>query len=198
MKYWTLIFTLAVGLMLAVPVSAEEDSEKTRTEEYAEKLKVREETFFAAQKAGKTVKGVFVEGNSLFNGTTSPQSKPFGDNYSEEEMEDAQKSAERNSKIFLLTEDGTLYYPTCKKGQRVSMSDQAHRIPRVLTEEQKKQKLFTWATQVPMVGRVVEVYGEVYPGYAGVKGIHIESICFADDYLVGIDDKELKKRRKEK
>ncbi len=78
------------------------------------------------------------------------------------------------------------------------MSDQAHRIPRVLTEEQKKQKLFTWATQVPMVGRVVEVYGEVYPGYAGVKGIHIESICFADDYLVGIDDKELKKRKKEK
>ena len=196
MKYLTLILTLLISLTLCAPVTAEEA--KTNKEKYAEKIKKMEETFWAAKKEGKTVKGVFVEGNSLFSGTISPQSKPLGDNYSEEEMEDAQKSAERNSKIFLLAEDGTLYYPTCKKGQRVSMSDQAHRIPRVLTEEQKKQKLFTWATQVPMVGRVVEVYGEVYPGYAGVKGIHIESICFEDDYLVGIDDKHLKKEKKEK
>jgi hypothetical protein len=36
-----------------------------------------------------------------------------------------------------------------------------------------------------MVGRVVEVYGEVFPGYAGVKGIHIESLFFEGDYLVG-------------
>jgi len=36
-----------------------------------------------------------------------------------------------------------------------------------------------------MVGREVEVYGEVYPGYAGTKGINIELIKFEGDYLTG-------------
>jgi len=197
MKYWTLLLTLVISLMLAVPAGAEE--EKSRSEEYAEKVKAREDRFWAAQKEGKTIKGVFVEGNSLFNGTTAPQSKPFGDNmYTEEELLGAQMSAERNSKVFLLAEDGTLYYPTCKKGQRVSQSDQAHRIPRVLSEEQKKTKTFTWATQVPMIGRVVEVYGEVYPGYAGIKGIDIELIYFEGEYLVGVAEKEQMKKEKNK
>ena len=54
------------------------------------------------------------------------------------------------------------------------------------SEEQKKgPKLFTWATMVPLVGREVELYGEVYPGYAGIKGIHIESIRFEGLYIVG-------------
>ena len=79
-----------------------------------------------------------------------------------------------------------LNYPTPKKGQLISESEQAHRITRVLTEEQKKgPKMFTWATLVPMVGREVEVYGEIFPGYAGVKGIHIELIQFEGLYLVG-------------
>jgi hypothetical protein len=56
------------------------------------------------------------------------------------------------------------------------------RIPRVLTEAQKKgPKLNTWATLVPLVGREVEVYGEVYPGYGGIKGVCIESIKFEGD-----------------
>jgi hypothetical protein len=29
----------------------------------------------------------------------------------------------------------------------------------------------------------VEVYGEVYPGYAGIKGLYIEYIKFEGEYL---------------
>jgi hypothetical protein len=29
-----------------------------------------------------------------------------------------------------------------------------------------------------MVGREIEVLGEVYPGYAGVKGLYIEAVGF--------------------
>jgi len=187
MKYWKLLLSiLIISLVLAGSVQAEEKKEKTRAEKHAEKTMKMEETFWAAQKAGKTVKGVFIEGNSLFNGLTEPQNRPFGKPYTEEEGYAAKQSAERNSKIFLLAEDGTLYYPCPSKDERVSQSEQAHRIPRVLTEEQKKgPKMFTWATPTPMVGRVVEAYGEIFPGYAGVKGIHIESIFFEGDYLVG-------------
>ncbi len=30
-----------------------------------------------------------------------------------------------------------------------------------------------------------EVYGEIYPGYAGIKGMYIESIRFEGLYIVG-------------
>ena len=182
MKHWKVLPVVLMILFLAGSSQAEEKSSK---ETHAEKVKAMEDTFWAASKAGNTVKGVIVEGNSLFNGTTAPQDKPYGQPYTEEELLAAKISAERNSKLFILTEDGTLYYPTCKKGQSVSQSDQAHRMPRVLTEEQKKEGMFTWSNMVPLVGRKVELYGEIYPGYAGVKGIHIKSIYYEGEYLVG-------------
>ena len=185
MKYLKTILTILISLALIGAAQAEEKSNK---EKYAEKVKKMEETFWAAQKAGKTIKGVFIEGNSFFNGLTQPQNNPFGKPYTEEEEYAAKQSAERNSKIFLLAEDGTLYYPCPPKEERVSQSEQAHRIPRVLTEEQKKEGLFTWSTPVPLVGRVVEVYGEIFPGYSGVKGIHIEYIFFEGEYIVGKKD----------
>ena len=172
---------LPVLLMIIFLAGSSQAEEKSSKETHAEKVKAMEDTFWAASKAGNTVKGVIVEGNSLFNGTTAPQDKP----YTEEELLAAKISAERNSKLFILAEDGTLYYPTCKKGQSVSQSDQAHRIPRVLTEEQKKKGMFTWSNMVPLTGRKVELYGEIYPGYAGVKGIHIKSIYYEGEYLVG-------------
>ncbi|MCK5255832.1 MAG: hypothetical protein KAQ81_07405 [Deltaproteobacteria bacterium] len=178
MKHWKVLPVVLMILFLAGSSQAEEKSSK---ETHAEKVKAMEDTFWAASKAGNTVKGVIVEGNSLFNGTTAPQDKP----YTEEELLAAKISAERNSKLFILAEDGTLYYPTCKKGQSVSQSDQAHRIPRVLTEEQKKEGMFTWSNMVPLTGRKVELYGEIYPGYAGVKGIHIKSIYYEGEYIVG-------------
>lgn len=186
MKHWKLmpfILIMLPGLLFAEAAQSEEDFYKLS---YEERTKITEERFFAASRAGKTVAGVIVEGNSLFNGTTTPYKKPYGDPYTEEELLAAKISAERNSKIFILTADGTLYYPTPKKGQSISESTNSPRIPRVLTEEQKKgPKMFSWATLVPLVGREVEVYGEVYPGYAGVKGIHIESVRFEGLYIVG-------------
>ena len=154
---------------------------------YAERVKMAEEKFYAAQKEGKIITGIIVEGNSLFNGTTEPQNKPYGKPYTKQEFKAVAVSAERNSKLFILTKDGQLYYPTPIKGQLVSESEQAHRIHRVFTEEQKKstKKLFTWASLVPLIGREIEIFGEIYPGYAGIKGIHIESIRFEGDYIVG-------------
>ena len=136
MKYWKVLPVVLMILFLAGSSQAEEKSSKGT---HAEKVKAMEDTFWAASKAGNTVKGVIVEGNSLFNGTTAPQDKPYGEPYTDEELLAARISAERNSKLFILAEDGTLYYPTCKKGQSVSQSDQAHRISRVLTEEQKRK-----------------------------------------------------------
>ena len=183
MKHLKLLLILLMGLLLVGSSQAAEEEDLYKLT-YEERTKIIEDRFFAASKAGKTVKGVVVEGNSLFNGTTTPQDKPYGNPYTEEELLPAKISAERNSKLFILAEDGTLYYPTCKKGQSISQSDQAHRMPRALTEEQKKgPKLFTWATLVPMVGREIEVHGEIYPGYAGVKGIHIKSISFEGEYI---------------
>jgi hypothetical protein len=187
MRYWKLILVILISLVLAGPAQTEEKKENTGKEKYAEKIKALEDTFWAASKSGKTVQGVFIEGNSLFNGTTAPQNKPFGKPYTPDELYAAKQSAERNSKILLLAEDGTLYYPCPAKGERVTQSEQAHRIPRVLTEEQKNEGLFTWSTPPPLLGRIVEVYGEVYPGYAGVKGIHMESIRFEGEYIVGKD-----------
>lgn len=188
MNYWKSMLMLITVLTLAMGVQAETGKEKTGKQKYAEKIKAMEETFWTASKAGKTVRGVFIEGNSFFNGTTTPQDRPFGQPYSEAELYTAKQSAERNSKVMLLAEDGTLYFPCPEKGQRISQSEQAHRIPRVLTEQQKKEGLFTWSTPVPMVGRTVEVFGQIYPGYAGVKGIHIESIYFEGEYIVGKND----------
>ena len=186
MKLWKLLPVLLLSTSLSCLTQGEIEEADVYKTPYAERIKMAEERFFAAQKEGITIKGVVVEGNSLFNGTTTPQDKPYGHPYTEEENLAASISAERNSKLFILTKDGTLYYPTCKKGQSVSESEQAHRITRVLTEEQKKgPKLFTWATLVPMTGREIEVYGEIYHGYAGVKGIHIESIFFEGEYIVG-------------
>ena len=186
MKLWKLLPILLLSTSLSCLTQGEiEDADVYKTP-YAERMKIAEERFFAAQKEGKTITGVIIEGNTFFNGTTEPQNRPFGQPYTEEEYNAVAISAERNSKLFILTKDGTLYYPTPKKGQSVSESEQAHRITRILTEEQKKgPKMFTWATMVPLVGREVEVYGEIYPGYAGVKGIHIESIRFEGLYIVG-------------
>ncbi len=175
----------AVTILMAGPALAEE---KTYKEKYAEKVKKMEEAFFRASRDGKTVRGVLVEGNSLFNGTTAPHRRPYGKPYTDEELLAAKKSAERNSKVLLLARDGTLYYPTPPQGRRVTESAQAYRIPRALTEEQKKEGLFTWATLVPLVGRQVEVHGDIYEGYGGVRGISIRSIAFEGEYIAGGND----------
>jgi hypothetical protein len=179
MRYWKYMFIAVACLFFAQSVQAEEATAKKLS--YDERMKIIEDQFFAAAQEGKTVKGVLVEGNSLFNGTTTPQ-KNYEQPYTKEELRPVKFSAERNSKVFLLTKDGTLYYPTPRKGEIVSQSMNSPRIPRVLTEAQKKgPKLNKWATLVPLVGMEVEVYGEVYPGYSGVKGVCIESIKFEGD-----------------
>ncbi len=183
MKYSHLGLVCMLALLIAAqPVFAQEQSGK---EKYEARLKSLAEQFFAAQKAGKTIKGVMVEGNSLFNGTTEPQNKPYGQPYTDAERKVALRSAERNSKVFLLAKDGTLYYPTVKKGQAESESMGAYRFDRVITEEQKKKKTLPWCTLVPMVGREIEVLGEVYPGCGGVKGLYIEALWFEGDYIPG-------------
>lgn len=184
MKYWRLIPVIVMSLIFSLSCEAQE--EKSLGEKRAERLQAMEDAFWAAQKAGETVKGVIVEGNSFFNGTTEPQNRAYGQPYTEEELLAAKISAERNSKLFILTQDGTLYYPTVEKGRAISGSTANERIERVLSDEQKAgEKLFTWATLVPMVGREVEVHGDIYPGYAGVKSIYIKSIYFEGLYLVG-------------
>jgi hypothetical protein len=179
MRYGKYIIIVAACLFFAQSVLAEEAAAKKLT--YEERMKIIEDQFAAAHQAGKTVTGILVEGNSLFNGTTDPQNH-YDNPYSKEQRRPVKFSAERNSKVFLLTKDGTLYYPTALKGELISQSANSPRIPRVLTDAQKKgPKLNKWATLVPLVGKEVEVYGEVYPGYAGIKGIYIESIQFEGD-----------------
>lgn len=159
-------------------------------ERYAEKTRKLEEAFQTASRAGETVHGVLLEGNSLFNGTIRPQDRPWGEPYTARELNAAKHSAERNSTVFLLARDGTLYYFCPPSGQAVSGSTQAQRFPRVRTPEQKAEELFSWATLVPMVGRQVEVYGEVYSGYGGVKGLAIRAIAFEGEYIVGKNGQE--------
>ena len=179
MRYWKYMFIAVACLFFAQSVQAEEATAKKLS--YDERMKIIEDQFFAAAQEGKTVKGVLVEGNSLFNGTTTPQ-KNYEQPYTKEELRPVKFSAERNSKVFLLTKDGTLYYPTPRKGEIVSQSMNSPRIPRVLTEAQKKgPKLNKWATLVPLVGKEVEVFGEIYPGYGGIKGVYIQSIQFEGD-----------------
>jgi hypothetical protein len=190
MKYLKLLPVMMVLAMLSACLTEGEVEEAAEYKtSYAERMKLLEEEFLAAEKEGKIVTGVIVEGNSLFNGTTEPQNRPYGEPYSAEELRAAAISAERNSKLFILSKDGTLYYPTCPTGQKVSESEQALRIHRVFTEAQKKgtEKLFTWATLVPMTGREIEICGDIYPGYAGVRGLHIKSIRFEGDYIIGQD-----------
>ena len=186
MKLWKLLPVLLLSTSLACLTQGEIEEAEVYETPYAERMKMVEEQFYAAQKEGKTIRGVIVEGNTLFNNTLTPQNKPYKQPYTKEEYDAVAISGERNSKLFILTEDGTLYYPTPPQGQLVSESEQAYRIDRVLTEEQKKgPKMFTWATLVPLVGREVEVSGEIYPGYAGIKGISIEAIQFEGLYIVG-------------
>jgi hypothetical protein len=190
MKYLKLLpVVLVLAMLSACLTEGEVEEAEVYKTPYAERMKILEQEFVAAEQEGKIITGVIVEGNSLFNGTTGPQNKPYGQPYTKEEYRAAAISAERNSKLFILSKDGTLYYPTPPQGQSVSESEQALRIHRVFTEEQKKsgKKLFTWATLVPMVGREIQVNGDVYPGYAGVKGLHIKSVRFEGDYIVGQD-----------
>ena len=127
MKLWKLLPILLLGVSLSCLTEGEVDEEEYKLP-YDERIKMMEERFFAASKQGKTVTGVIVEGNSLFNGTTEPQNKPYPKPYTLEEYEAVAISAERNSKLFILTEDGALYYPTPKKGQINSESEQARRM----------------------------------------------------------------------
>lgn len=185
MNIWKLLPVFLLGTSLSCLTQGEIEDPEIYKISYAERMKLLEKEFLAAEEEGNIVTGVIVEGNSLFNGTTIPHNKPYGKPYSEEELQAAAISAERNSKLFILAKDGTLYYPTPPQGQAVSQSTQAQRIHRVFTEEQKRgtEKLFTWATLVPMVGREIEICGEVYPGYGGIKGIYIRSVRFAGDYI---------------
>ena len=184
MKIYKILCVAVMAVFLTVMAQAEE---KKASDSYKEKVKVMEETFLKAREEGKTIKVFIIEGNSLFNGTTTPVKRVEEGKmpYSKDELLPAKISAERNSQIFLLSKDGTLYYPTVMKGQSISESSNSPRIHRVLSKEQKEKKMFTWSTLVPLVGREVEVYGDVYPGYSGVKGINIQSIFFEGEYLVG-------------
>ncbi len=185
MKQLKIFFVMLMGVCIATTVWAEE--EKDYKQKHAEKITKMEETFFAASKEGKTIKGVLIEGYTFFNGTNDIRSRPYGQPYSHDELRSAKISAERNSPIFILTKDGDLYLPCPKKGEKIVQSIGGVRFPRVLTEEEKAEGLFTWSTLVPMIGRKIEVYGEVYPGHGGVKGLHIEYIAYEGEYLVGED-----------
>jgi len=122
------------------------------------------------------IKGVVIEGDSMFNGTTSPQNKPYKKPYTEEELKKVKFSAERGSKLFILTEDGTLYYPVPKKGDLPSINTSAPRITRVFGKAVDTKGLFKWLTLVHVVGLEVELTGEEYPGVGSVKAFHIETI----------------------
>ena len=136
----------------------------------------------AALLNAETLKAVVIDGNTLFNNAYSPQNKP----YTEEELVVAKTNAERGGKLFLLTKDGTLYYPAPKKGEKsaifLNQNMNAPRITRIFGKELQAQinaqnkKKFTWLTLVHVVGNEVEVTGDIYPGYSGVKGIHIKTI----------------------
>lgn len=120
--------------------------------------------------------GVVIEGDSMFNGTTSPQTKPYNQPYTDDELKKIKFSAERGSKLFIITKDGQLYYPTPKQGVMPAQTPNAPRITRVFGATVNTKGLFKWLTLVHVVGHEVEVTGETYPGYSGIKGFHIETI----------------------
>ncbi len=135
----------------------------------------------------ETIRVVIVEGNTLFSGTYSPQDRPFGDPYPDETaLTNAKFTAERNGKLFLLDEQGVLYYPCPEQGTGVSESMNSPRIRRKYTSEQEEMikggKKLEWFTSlVPLTGEVVEVEGIIYPGYSGIKGIYIKSITYEEE-----------------
>lgn len=141
---------------------------------------------FTLRAHAQILKAVVIEGNTLFNGAMKPRSKPSQEAYTEEELLEAKTNAERGSKLFLLAQDGALYYPAPKAGEistiHLNQNMNARRIPRILGEEARarnraeNKKKLNWLTLVHVVGHEVEVQGDIYPGYAGVKGIYIKSI----------------------
>lgn len=125
---------------------------------------------------GKVLKGVVIEGDSLFNGTTAPQENPYKNPYSEKDLKNVKFSAERGSKVMILAEDGTLYYPVPKKGTEISHNTNAPRITRVFSKDVNTKGLFKWLTLLHVIGLEVEVTGEEYSGYGGIKAFYIETI----------------------
>ena len=79
MKYLKLLPVMMVLAMLtACLTEGEVEEAEVYKTPYAERMKMLEQEFLAAEKEGKIITGVIVEGNSLFNGTTEPQNKPYG------------------------------------------------------------------------------------------------------------------------
>ena len=185
MKYIKIALYCFLTVFIMAQACPAQEQEKSNSQKRTEFRMALEDRFEAASKEGKTIKGVLVEGNSLFNGTTQPQAKPYGKPYTDAELKNALRSAERNSKVFLLGKDGTLYYPTVKQGEANSESMGGYRFERMISYDQKDRKVLPWATLTPLVGRDIEVLGIVYPGYAGVKGLYIEALAFEGEYIRG-------------
>ncbi|OGL47503.1 MAG: hypothetical protein A2W05_03000 [Candidatus Schekmanbacteria bacterium RBG_16_38_10] len=133
-----------------------------------------------------TKTAVVIDGNTLFNNSIKPQEKPYKHPYTDKELVLTKTNSERGSKLFLLTKDGTLYYPVPKPGVssivHLNQNMNAPRITRIFSKEVQAQikaqnkKKITWLTLVHVVGHEVEVTGDIYPGYSGVKGINIKTI----------------------
>lgn len=126
-------------------------------------------------------KAVFIDGDTLFNGTYTPDGRSFDSYYTAEEKLKAKLNAERSCKVLLMDEKGVFYYPCQKEGKVLSINQSWERFTRNLTEEQQKQKAAgkrfrTWIAYVPLIGQVVTVEGDVYPGVAGIKAINIKGI----------------------
>ena len=68
MKLWKLLPVLLLSTSFACLTQGEIEEADVYKTPYAERMKIAEEKFDAAQKEGKTVKGVLVDGNTLFNG----------------------------------------------------------------------------------------------------------------------------------
>ena len=140
----------------------------------------------AGSAGAETLKAIVIDGNTLFNDTIDSANRPYEKFYAEKELAVAKTDAERGSKLFLLTKDGTLYYPAPKKGATstifLNQNMNAPRIIRIFGKELQAQinaqnkKKFSWLTLVHVVGHEVELTGDIYPGYSGVKGIYIKTI----------------------
>jgi hypothetical protein len=185
MKYVKIALYCFLTVFIMAQACPAQEQEKSNSQKRAERIRALEERFAAASQEGKTIKGVLIEGNSLFNGTVDIRTKPYGKPYTDAELKTALRSAERNSKVFLVTKDGTMYYPTVKQGEADSESMGGYRFERMISYDQKDRKVLPWATLTPLVGREIEVMGTVYPGYAGVKGLYIEALAFEGEYVRG-------------
>lgn len=185
MKYVKIALYCFLTVCIMAQACSAQEQEKSMSQKRAERLKILEDRFAAASQEGKTIKGVLIEGNSLFNGTVDIRTKPYAKPYTDAELKNALRSAERNSKVFMITKDGTIYYPTVKQGEADSESMGGYRFDRMLSDEQKDRKVLPWATLTPLVGREIEVLGIVYPGYGCVKGLYIEALAFEGEYIRG-------------